>query len=80
MDVNLMVRFLAWCSVVNVALLMVWFFSLVVAKDLLYGIQGRWFNVSREILDAMNYGGLGLFKIGVWLFNLTPYLVLRELV
>ena len=37
----------------------------------------RWFRLSAEQIDAINYGGLLLFKLGIFLFNLVPYIALR---
>ena len=37
----------------------------------------RWLRLSAEQFDAINYGLMVLFKIGVVLFNLVPYIALR---
>ena len=80
MDASLLIRFLAWCSVVNIGLLLLWFIMMMLAKDLIYSVQSRWLNIPRERLDTLNFGMMGLFKLSIWMFNLTPYLVLRALV
>ena len=80
MDIDLLVRFLAWCSVVNCGLLLFWFFAMLIAKDLIFKLQGLIDSLPQERLEELNYMVIGLFKMGVLLFNLTPYLVLRALV
>ncbi len=68
---------LAWCSVINIGLLMWWFLFFLLAHDLLYRMHSTWFNIPVDRFDAIHYGGMGLFKIGIILFNLVPYLALR---
>lgn len=68
---------LGWCSLINLAILMVWFLFLASAHDWVYRLHRRWFDLSPAVFDAMHYAGMGLFKIGILLFNLIPYLVLR---
>jgi hypothetical protein len=39
----------------------------------------RWFHLSREQFDAIHYGGMSIYKIGIVLFNLVPFVVLSLL-
>jgi hypothetical protein len=66
-----------WCAVINLGLLLCWFFFIMLAHDWAYRMHRRWFRISVEAFDAIHYAGLGLFKIGVLLFNVVPYLALR---
>ncbi|MDH3977059.1 MAG: hypothetical protein OEU86_00985 [Gammaproteobacteria bacterium] len=77
MTTDLWLSLLGWSAVVNIVLLTFWFLVIVLMPDLIFQIQGRWFNISRERFDTIHYLLLGLFKMGIWLFNLTPWLVLR---
>jgi len=70
-------EFLGWCTIINYAVLIYWFIMLVWAHNLVYRAHSRWFRLSEEAFDAMNYGGMGLYKLGIFVFNLVPYLVLR---
>lgn len=36
----------------------------------------RWFNLSVETFDAIHYGGLAVYKIGIILLNLVPLVAL----
>jgi hypothetical protein len=64
------------CTVINYGLLLVWFLVFVFAHDWILRIHGRWFRLSRDQFDALHYGGMSIFKIGIILFNLVPFIVL----
>jgi hypothetical protein len=42
----------------------------------LFRLHGRWFQLSEERFDAIHYTGMAVYKIGVLLFNLAPYVAL----
>jgi len=63
---------LIWSLVFNYVILMVWFIALTVAHDWVYRLHTRWFNLSRETFDAIHYGGMAVYKIGILLLNLAP--------
>jgi hypothetical protein len=67
---------LLWCTVVNYALLLIWFLLYVLARGWLYRIWGRWFHLTAEQFDALNFGGILLHKLGIILFNLAPLVAL----
>jgi hypothetical protein len=48
----------------------------VFARDGLQRIHGRWFRLPRDQFDALHYGGMSLYKIGILLFNLVPLVAL----
>lgn len=68
---------LAWCIVINWGLLLWWFLFFILAHDWTYRIHSKWFDLSVEKFDAIHYAGMALFKTGIILFNLVPYLALR---
>jgi hypothetical protein len=71
---------LAWCSVINLGLLLWWFLFFALAHDWMYRLHKNWFNLSVERFDAIHYAGMAIFKMGVLLFNVVPYLVLRSFI
>lgn len=77
MDINELKSFLLWCLGINYAILFIWFGALVVAHDWVYRMHTRWFRLSRETFDAIHYGGVSFYKIGVVLLNLAPWLALH---
>ena len=68
---------LLWCAVLNYALLLLWFALLVLARDLTHPLVRRWFRISSEQIDVVNYAGMAFYKICVFLFNIVPYVALR---
>lgn len=77
MTVELVRDALAWCSVINVALLLWWALLLLLAHDRVYRMHSRWFKLSVERFDGIHYAGMAFFKIVVFVFNIVPYLALR---
>ncbi|MFC1821900.1 DUF6868 family protein [Thermodesulfobacteriota bacterium] len=68
---------LAWCAVINIILLLCWWLIFALAHDWMYRIHSKWFNLSTDRFDTIHYAGMAALKIGIWLFNLTPYFALR---
>ena len=77
MTVEALRDMLAWCTVIDYIILLIWFFFFVFAHDWLYRVHSKWYMISREKFDEIHYAGMALFKIGILLFNLAPYLALR---
>lgn len=69
-------RFLLWSLAVNYAVLLTWFLAFVFAKGWMRKLHGKWFNLSDSSFDAIHYGGMAIYKIGILLFNLTPLIAL----
>ena len=72
MTTNEIKHVLLWCLGLNYAILFIWFGSFIFAHDWMYRMHGRWFKLSVETFDAIHYGGLSVFKIGIILLNLVP--------
>ena len=68
---------LVWCTVINYAILLVWFLFFVLVHDRIYLLHSRWFRLSVEQFDMLHYAGMSIFKIGILLFNLVPYIALH---
>jgi hypothetical protein len=71
---------LGWCTLINLGLLLWWFLFISLAYDWVYKFHSKWFNLSSEKFDAIHYTGMAIFEIGIFLFNLVPYLALRIVV
>ena len=76
MTVNELKEFLLWSTAINYGVLFLWFGVFVFAHDWLYRLHTRWFKLSVETFDALNYVGVSIYKIGVVLLNLVPLIVL----
>ena len=77
MDLVSIRAFFAWCAVINIGLLLWWLVFVVFAHDWTYRMHSKWFKLSVQQFDACHYGGMGLFKLGIFMFNLVPYFALR---
>ena len=69
--------FLGWCTLINWGFLLVWWIMIAQAHDWLHGVHSKWFKISGERFDEIHYQTIGLYKMGIILFNLAPYLALR---
>ena len=63
---------LLWCVGINYGILLVWFGAFIYAHDWMYRMHTRWFKLSIETFDAINYTGIAIYKIGIMLLNLVP--------
>lgn len=68
---------LGWCSIINMGLLLLWFFIITVTHDWVYKFHTKWFKISVEQFDGIHYAGLAFFKIFIFALNIVPYFALR---
>ena len=68
---------LLWCTLINYGVLLMWFLFFMRAHDWMHQFHGRWFHLPVEQFDALHYAGMALYKIGILLFNLVPYIALH---
>ncbi len=76
MSIELAVQFLLWCTILNYAMLLLWFIFFMSARDFMMRLHGRWFKMTGEQFDAIHYAGMAFYKIGIFLFNLAPLVAL----
>jgi hypothetical protein len=76
MNVETLRAALLCCGIINYAMLVLWAALALLAPGLLRW-HARWFRLSAEQLGAINYAGILLYKVAIFLFNLVPYLALR---
>lgn len=77
MSIELARDVLLWCAAINYGALLWWFLFFNFAHDWMHRLHGRWFRLSAEQSDAIHYAGMAIYKIGILLFNLVPYVALR---
>jgi len=68
---------LLWCAVINYGLLLVWFLFFVLAHDWMQRLHGRWFDFADGQFDVIHYASMALYKLGIILFNLVPFIALH---
>ena len=69
--------FLGWATLLNIAFLAYWSFMLLCCRNWIRKVHGRWVSLSEERFDEIHYQCMAIYKIGIFLFNLMPYLALR---
>jgi hypothetical protein len=75
MNVETLRNALLWCTVINYAMLILWAALTLLAPGLVRW-QGRLVRLSAEQAHAINYAGILLYKMGIFLFNLVPCIAL----
>ncbi len=76
MTVEMIHAMLGWCTLINIVFLLWWFLFFWLAHDWLYRFHSKMVRLSLETFDAIHYAGMAVFKLGIFLFNLVPYLAL----
>ena len=79
MTIETIRHFFAWCTLINYVVLLLWVALTIWAPGFLTWISTKWFDLSVEKFRSLNYAGISFYKLGIILFNLTPYLALRIL-
>lgn len=77
MSIEIVRKTLLWCAVINYGILLVWFLLFILAHDWMYLLHGRWFRLSVEQFDMLHYAAIAIFKVGIILLNLVPYIALH---
>jgi hypothetical protein len=78
MNAETLKRTLAWAAVINYIMLIIWFVVFFAAHDWLRDLHARFgFHLSPDQFDFAHYMGMSIYKLGIMLFNLVPYLALR---
>ncbi|MAT69316.1 MAG: hypothetical protein CMJ58_07290 [Planctomycetaceae bacterium] len=76
MTAELLSSWLGWSTLINVAILAAWFAFFTLGHDLMYRLHAQMFRMSVETFDAIHYGAMAAYKLGIILLNLTPYVAL----
>ena len=76
MDIQTLTAFFMWCTIINGILLTSWTMVCMLAPNLVYRTQSRWFPIPRETFNVVIYAFLGVFKIAFLVFNLVPWFAL----
>ena len=77
MAIEMLLKVLGWCVIINTGLLLLWLLMFVQMHDFIYSMHSKWFSLSTERFDAIHYSGMAVFKMAILFFNLVPYLAIR---
>jgi len=76
MDIDSITAFFMWCTILNIALLLLSSLICLCAGDWVHRIHSKWFSISRETFNVAIYSFIGLYKIFIFVFVLIPYIAL----
>jgi len=68
--------FLMWCSVINIALMIVMFLLLSLGRGWVYKVHSRFFPITEPQFNAIVYSFMGVYKLLVWVFNIIPWIAI----
>ena len=77
MSFDQLLLFLGWCTIINWGVLVLWGMMLLLAKDFTYRMHKMFFDIAIEEFNLVYYKTMAQFKLLVFMFNFTPYIVLR---
>ena len=65
---------LMWCSVINVALMIVMFLILWLGRSWVYKMHSKMFPVTESQFNVIVYSFLGVYKLVIYMFNIIPWI------
>ena len=69
--------FLFWCAVINYGFLILWIGLYVFAFRAMQPLITRFYRISAERNDAIQFAGIVIYKVAIWMFFIIPYIALR---
>ncbi len=76
MELTTLKHLLLISTLINYAIVTVWFLVFIYAHEELYLLHTRWFRLSPQDFDKIHYSSMAMYKIGVLLLNLVPLIAL----
>lgn len=75
--IETMTEFLGWCSVINIALLILSSVFIIAIRGTALRFHSKMFKLDEETLSRLYFQYLGQFKIVAIVFSIVPYLALK---
>jgi len=76
MDLQTLTSFFMWCTIIDIALLLVTAGVLALTADFVYRMHAKWYGISRDAFNVSCYAFLALFKIVIIVINVVPWIAL----
>ena len=77
MTLDTLSALLGWSCLLNYLILLIWFIFFSIGHDCVYRLHSRFFNLRLESFDAIHYSLMGIYKLGILVFNLMPWIILQ---
>ncbi len=72
MSIETLREMLLWSAVINYVVLLIWYAVYALRRGWLHRIWGRWFRLTSEQFDTLNFAAMAVYKVGILLLNLAP--------
>ena len=79
MSLETFAAFLGWCTVINVAILLVATIGIVAMRGMMVRIHSRLFGMSEPDLLRAYFRYLANYKIAIFVLNLVPYVAVKAM-
>jgi hypothetical protein len=76
MAIDELTRFLMWCTAIKYGVLILWVLWFVLARGTYRRLVEGAMGVKLANFDALNVCGITIYKLGIILFNLVPWVAL----
>jgi hypothetical protein len=76
-DIQNFTVFLGWCTVINMSVLLFSAIAIMLLKESISTLHSKLFGINKADLPAIYFQYLGMYKIAIIVFNLTPYIALK---
>lgn len=76
MNIEQLIEFFKWMTIINIGLLLFSTFAVVLLKPLMLVIHSKMFGITEKQISISIYAYLALFKILIIVFNIVPYISL----
>jgi len=76
MSVSTLREFFLWSFVIGYAMLIIWWLTVLLKWAWPYDLCAKWFGISRERVNEINFAGLVVTKALVLVLFLIPFLAL----
>ncbi len=77
MTIEQLTSFFAWCTLLNMAALLIASVWVMLLRDWGVRMHSNWFGVAEAELPSIYFKYIAYYKILIFVFNLAPYLALR---
>ena len=76
MNIREIRRFFLWCTILNLALFLLYVLVTACAGDWVFRLQSAWYPFPRPTFDKLIYAFVGVYKLLILFFNVMPLLAL----
>ena len=77
MDTKTTATFLGWCTVINFGILIVGALAWMLVNESVSPLAATMMGLTKEEVNVGFFDGLMIYRAGIFLFNLVPYIALK---